>query len=296
MNTADRCAICTEELSDTGLKVNDNLVSGEQFLILSCRHCGLLQTYPRPMEDKMGDYYRSSGYISHSESPETLFRKLYFFIRKITINRKIKYLGRYSAGGSKILDYGCGTGEFLAKCIEKGFGGQGLEPDEKARAAAQKLINRKILNSNQQLAKLEYGTFDIITLWHVLEHIYDLDMTMDLFGNLLKNNGTLVLAVPNYESYDAGLYGETWAGYDVPRHLYHFNEKSIRALADKYGFFLLRKKPLLFDSFFVSLLSEKQKKSSLSLLKATVTGFISNFHGMTGLNPYSSQIYFLRKK
>jgi len=290
------CVICQNELKGSDFKVKDYLVSEESFSLLECYDCGLVHTSPVPPEKSLGDYYKSSEYFSHTDKPKSLLQKIYFFVRKIMINKKIKFINNYCQNGEKILDYGCGTGEFLAKCVKNGLKAKGLEPDDDARKIAENLLKIKIAHGFDELEESEKGIFNVITLWHVIEHVYDLNNTMEQLKNLLSNKGTLVLAVPNRDSYDAKFYKSEWGGFDVPRHLYHFNTKAINSLAKIHGFCVIKRRPLIFDSFFVSLLSEKQKYFPLRVLNAIIIGSLSNIRAFLGLNPYSSQVYFLQKE
>ncbi len=247
-------------------------------------------------ENEMQALYQLPEYVSHTEKPVTFFEKVYFFIRKRMIKRKMRYIEDHIKGKPKILDYGCGTGEFLKKCIEKNWNAFGFEPGINASKIAQKKTKINIMIKCEELKQFSEKPLDVITLWHVIEHVADPGKTMTCLNNILKKNGLLVLAVPNYESYDARHYKEEWAGFDVPRHLYHFNDKAIKILGEKYGFQLINKKPLIFDSFFISLISEKKSNTLIKLLKATVIGFISNLYGLLKIKPYSSQAYFFKKK
>jgi len=293
---AAKCVICLGRLNNDDFKVKDSLVSGDYFSILECKNCGLGHTCPVPAEHNLGYYYKSVEYFSHTDKPRSLLQVVYQHVRKIMITKKIGFINKYSKNGKRILDYGCGTGDFLAKCVEKGWGACGLEPDIDARKIAEKSHNIKIADNLNELEHAETETFDVITLWHVIEHVYNLNETMIRLKKLLSENGVLVLAVPNRESYDAKHYKTKWGGYDVPRHLHHFNDKAIQSLAKRHGLIVIDRKPLIFDSFFVSLLSENQKFFPLRAVKALIIGSVSNIRAFFGLNPYSSLVYFLQSQ
>lgn len=218
---------------------------------------------------------------------------LYQTVRNFTNKSKAKLVQRLSKGKS-ILDIGCATGEFLIACKQKGFIVYGVEPNEKAREVA--LENHKlVINDLSFLDECESNSFDVITMWHVLEHVHEINKRMQQVYRLLREDGTAIIALPNYESYDAAHYKENWAAYDVPRHLFHFNKTSFETLAKKNGFQLREILPMKFDSYYVSLLSEKYLNGKGSLVKATFRGFLSNLKARQNNNQYSSLIYIISK-
>jgi len=291
-----KCILCCEKLAGTDRKVTDHFCTGKKFDLLICPGCELIYTSPLPSKDKIGEFYRFSGYVSHSEKPGNFFQRIYFFIRKIMIKKKIRFIKPHLGDSKRILDYGSGTGVFLARCIKNNFNAFGYEPDDRAGNIAREKIGSDVMLSLQDIDNQQLEKFDMVTLWHVLEHIYDLDPAMKRFNRILRDKGMLVLALPNYESFDASYYKELWGGYDVPRHLYHFNFNAIKVLAKKYGYVLLKARPLVFDSYFVSLLSEKYKKNPIFIARAMLIGLISNLYGLMGFKPYSSMVYFLKKQ
>ncbi len=297
MKVIQECLVCGEDVSQYKTPVKDYLVSGDKFDLVVCSKCGLLHTSPAPLKKDIYKYYQSQDYISHLQSPTTILQKIYFVVRNIMLNKKFRIVKKHCTSEDKILDFGCGTGEFLSKCISKGMQGYGLEPDSKARNVARKVVEGQVFEDIGELHQLSNEFFDIITLWHVIEHIHDLNESMEVFFNYLKYGGVLILAVPEHESYDAKFYKNKWAAYDVPRHLYHFNKESITYLANKHGFSLVQIKPLIFDSFYISLISEKRNKFIIvKYLRAVLVGLRSNIQGLMGLNPFSSQIYVLKKE
>lgn len=248
-------------------------------------------TSPRPDDELLGKYYESEDYVSHSDTDKGLVNFAYQKVKAITLKQKEKLISSFNST-KKLLDIGCGTGDFLVHCKNKGWEVEGLEPDSKARKRA---IEKGIKNVSDLDAfyDLKDNSFGIITMWHVLEHVADLNEYMVKLHSILEENGRLLIAVPNPESPDAEKYGAFWAAYDVPRHLFHFSKKNINDLSEKHGFRVENIKPMIFDSYYVSMLSEKYKEGSV--INAAINGFISNLKAKKSTN-YSSLIYILSKK
>lgn len=272
------------------LKCKDYLVSGEIFNLLYDDELDMLKTDPQPSYEKLGMYYESDEYISHTDSRKTIFDKIYQFIKSLNLSNKLKLIKRYVGADAKILDIGCGTGDFISYAVRKNFNAVGTEPNNKARNIGQSK-NLKIYEDSRDFLPTQ---FDVITMWHVLEHISDLESFIAELHRLLSDKGVLVVAVPNFKSFDAKFYKEFWAAYDVPRHLWHFSKTSIKALFSKGNFHLVAVKPMLFDSFYISLLSEKHKTGRLKYVRAFFIGCYSNIKAFF-TREHSSQIYILRK-
>ena len=268
----------------------DHTVSGENFEIRRDENFDLLATFPRPEDEKLPEYYKSEKYISHTDSENSLVDKVYQKVKGRMLQKKLSWISSERKGAGAILDFGAGTGDFLLEAKKKGWKVEGVEPNSDARNLAKK----KGVSLNENLSAFENESFDVITLWHVLEHVPDLDAQIKELSRLLKKDGLLIIAVPNFKSYDAYFYQEHWAAFDVPRHLYHFSRNAIRDIFKFHSFELTAEKPLLFDSYYVSLLSEKYKGSSLAPLKGFKTGLISNLKAKS-TGEYSSLAYFLRK-
>jgi 2-polyprenyl-3-methyl-5-hydroxy-6-metoxy-1,4-benzoquinol methylase len=296
MHSITQCPVCQGNSFVHHLACIDHTVSHETFTIIKCRTCDLLITSPRPDQSEIGKYYQSSNYISHTTATSSLFDVVYKIARAFTLLWKIKLLKeniKHNTNPQKILDIGCGTGEFLAKCKQKGFSITGVEPSDVARANAEKETEQHIYSSLENVQ----GTFDCITLWHVLEHVHDLNHYVTELKNKLSKNGTIFIAVPNHECRDAQFYKEQWAGYDVPRHLWHFNRKSMTTLINNHSLRLQKVLPMKLDAFYVSMLSEKhirKTSSTTGVLKGFLTGLNSNNAG-TRTTEYSSLIYIVRK-
>lgn len=276
----------------TYIKVKDHSVSGEEFQLIVNNEYGYLETTPQPLVEKLPEYYKSENYISHTNAKRNLFEKTYHVIRNIALKRKLKLINSFSSEEKNLLDIGCGTGAFLKTAKDDGWEVFGIEPNEKAREIANKSCEGSVFNS-EELEIFKTKSFDVITLWHVLEHLPNLDAQVLILKTLLKPNGTLVIAVPNYKSYDAKYYKNFWAAYDVPRHLWHFSRESILRLFKTVEMKVVNTLPMVFDAFYVSLLSEKYKNSLLKIIPAFFIGWLSNSKAKRS-GEYSSIIYVIK--
>lgn len=293
MEELKKCPVCGSKESGPFLFTKDYFLSGEEFTISKCRSCGFRFTNPRPLAEELGRYYQSTDYISHSDARKGLFASVYQQVRKYTLGRKYALISKYHQQG-KILDIGCATGQFLHYMGNRGWDVAGIEPDEKTRERAIAEFDLKVF-PEEQLNIFEKSSFDVISMWHVLEHVSDLNQRVAQLKQLLKPGGTLVIALPNCNAYDARKYGPFWAGYDVPRHLYHFTKADVDLLFGKYGFTIVRVLPMRFDAFYVSLLSEKYKSGKMRWVPALWNGFWSNLKAGQK-NGFSSHIYVLKSK
>lgn len=278
------------------LKVKDYSVSGETFELVYNTEYGFLETTPQPDLEKLPKYYESEDYISHTDTKRNVFEKIYHVVRKISLKRKLKLINgfvSYNALNDKsLLDVGCGTGAFLQTAKKHGWVVKGIEPNLQARTSANIKTDNSVYKS-EKLFELEENQFDVITLWHVLEHLPNLEEHIKTFKKVLKPNGTLIIAVPNYKSYDASYYKNYWAAYDVPRHLWHFNRKSISKLMSKAHMEVKKTKPMFFDAFYVSLLSEKFKSGKMNIFKGFFVGGLSNLKSLR-TKEASSLIYVIK--
>lgn len=274
------------------LTVKDHSVSGEDFQLLINNRFGFLETYPAPLPDKLTEYYKTEDYISHTDTKRNLFEKVYHFVRSLALKRKLNLINSFSTEEKKLLDIGCGTGDFLQTIQQDNWMVSGIEPDKNARQIANSKTNN-VVSDIDQMTLFESHSFDVITLWHVLEHLPNLDEQISMLKRLLKKKGTLVIAVPNFKSFDANYYKEFWAAYDVPRHLWHFSQEAIQSIFERNSFKIEKVLPLIFDSFYVSLLSEKYKTGKSNLFSGFKTGLLSNMKAKkTG--EYSSLIYIIK--
>ena len=295
MHYLSACPVCQQEANFSAfLSCKDYTVSNHTFHLEQCQSCGFVATNPRPADHDLPRYYQSPAYISHSDISTNLIDKVYKVSRNFTLKWKYDLVHRHSTTKpSSILDFGCGTGSFLQECQRHKMSVSGVEPSEAARTQAIRNTNIKIHADIHELN----GPFDTITLWHVLEHVSDLNGTIEKLKENLSENGTMFIAVPNLNSDDAKTYGEHWAAYDVPRHLWHFSRNTMKKLLTSHQLKLHHVLPMRLDAFYVSLLSEKYKRGEKGLsnmTRAIMQGIRSN-QKATRTQEYSSLIYIVRK-
>ena len=270
------------------INVKDFSVSGESFSLLQNEEGEILKTTPTPSLEKLPSYYESEDYISHTDGQRSLFEKIYQIVKRNAIQQKVKLIGKFSQKG-QLLDIGAGTGDFLVAAKKDGWQTLGIEPNKNAKTLAE----NKGVNFADQLEVISDDSFDVITMWHVLEHVPNLEYQLKQLKRICKPGGIVIIAVPNYKSFDAQYYKEFWAAYDVPRHLWHFSKNGIQKLFAQQNFQLVKMKPMWFDSFYVSLLSEKYKNGKMNFIKGFLVGFYSNLSGIFK-NEYSSHIYVFK--
>lgn len=287
------CPSCLNHDFITHLELDDYFLSQEHFTITKCTNCGLMITVPQPKPSEIGKYYKSSEYVSHATKKSGIESYVYNFVRKITLSSKTSLIKKY-ATGNRLLDLGCATGVFLDHCQRKGYSVKGIEPDENAREYACQQFGLSV-HDTTHLHELSPRSFDIITMWHVLEHVSDLNERMDHVNNLLTDVGTVFIALPNPSSYDAQFYNKFWAAYDVPRHLYHFTQDSFTSLMHKHSLQIVKVIPMIYDSYYISLQSEKYKNGRKSFSKSFYRGLRSNLYARSNNMNYSSLIYILKK-
>jgi 2-polyprenyl-3-methyl-5-hydroxy-6-metoxy-1,4-benzoquinol methylase len=291
-----KCPLCKSGNVLNHLEVKDLAVSKKTFILCRCDSCQLLFTNPRPNEEEIGPYYDFPEYYSHEDKVTSITQWLYQKIRNYSLKKKVALIDSLVTKGT-VYDYGCGTGQFIQQAATQGWQVKGIEPNEKARAQASKKNPDSVLSSITELQ--ETDTADVITLFHVLEHIHALRKTVKRILTHLKSGGYLIIAVPNHRSADAQYYGSDWAGWDVPRHLYHFNTAAMEAFQAEFDLEKVSTLPMVFDSYYVSLLSEKYRNPTASLLmtylRASYQGFLSNKKAAKP-GDYSSNIFIYRKK
>lgn len=289
------CPKCKNSEFEPFLQCTDFTVTKEKFYIVSCKQCDFKFTNPRPESKSIHKYYDSENYISHSNNNSGFFNKIYHYIKKVTIKNKIRIIEKLQPKNKTLLDIGCGTGSFLGIIQSKGWNVKGIEPNEKARKAAIEDHSITVLDESE-LINLPNNSFSVITMWHVMEHVHSIKQRTHEIYNLLETGGFAIIAVPNHTSWDAKYYSEYWAAYDVPRHLSHFSPQTIKELFNESNLKHIKSLPMKFDSYYVSLLSEKYKNSQLQPLKALLIGLYSNLKTNNNAEKYSSVIYVFQKK
>ncbi|MDP1621813.1 MAG: methyltransferase domain-containing protein [Bacteroidales bacterium] len=292
--TIDNCPVCEKKSFSPFLDIKDHFLTGELFSIQKCDTCGFKFIDPRPDKMEIGRYYQSEDYISHDAKKSNIISRIYKLVRVVSIKSKYILVRKHVQHGM-ILDIGCGTGEFLHYCNSRGFDVTGVEPNDKANQYAQEVNGIPVFKRLSEMPENQ-GCFHCITMWHVLEHVHDLNETIRLVKSRLHPDGIFIVAVPNCNSWDAKEYGKFWAAYDVPRHLYHFTAATMKKLVANHGFEIRKKIPQKFDAYYVSMLSEKYRTGRNNYFKALFFGFWSNLQAGKYDRGSSSQIFVLSLK
>lgn len=288
-----KCPWCESEKTQFRLWLKDEFLTQEEFQICECLKCGLLFTDPRPGKHEIGKYYQSEEYYSHQENKTGFIPKLYESVKSVNLKKKYKMATKGIAKG-RVLDIGCGVGDFLHTMEQKGWETVGIEPSEEAKAIAKKRIKAQVLDTEEQ-ETLPENSFDLITMWHVLEHVDDLHWQLNQLERLVKPNGRVVIAVPNYNSYDGVFYKEKWAAYDVPRHLNHFNQETLVRMFKNNNFTHIKTEKLIWDAYYISYMSENYKHHSSPLVRGVFRGLVSNLKARRS-GEWSSLVYIFEKK
>jgi 2-polyprenyl-3-methyl-5-hydroxy-6-metoxy-1,4-benzoquinol methylase len=290
------CPVCNSNAIQKVLDIKDYTVSQEIFEVWHCNNCSFRFTQNIPSASNIGPYYQSANYVSHSDTQEGFIHRAYHMVRTHTLKVKRQLIQQVTGkNAGDLIDVGAGTGAFSKTMKDANWNVTGLEPDDTARKNALEINGLELL-SPDHLYHFPENSYDAITMWHVLEHVHDLHGYLEKFHSILRKDGKLVIAVPNYTSYDATVYQQYWAAYDVPRHLYHFSPESMTQLAKSKGFRIKTIKPMWFDSYYVSMLSEQYKRGKNNYLSAVWNGLISNLNSLFKPKKCSSVIYILEKQ
>lgn len=294
--THERCPLCKGSDIKKRFSCKDHFATGEEFGICECHACGFVFTQNVPDEKEIGRYYESQDYISHSNTKKGFFNKVYHIVRTIMLHRKVNLIEKLTLlKNGKVLDYGAGTGYFARAMAKEGWEVTAIEKSPQARELSLKEFKFEML-PEEYLSKIGNKEFDVVTLWHVMEHIQELDMFWDELYRIIDDTGIAVIALPNCKSYDAMKYKENWAAYDVPRHLWHFTPNTIMRWGEKHGFILERQITMPFDGFYISMLSERYKGSRTASIRGIWNGLMGWLATSTHREASSSIIYVFRKK
>jgi 2-polyprenyl-3-methyl-5-hydroxy-6-metoxy-1,4-benzoquinol methylase len=286
-----KCPVCNNEQFKKDIICEDYAVSHEIFQIVTCINCNFSFTNPRPNQKDIGKYYQSAEYISHQDDNKGLINKLYYIVKNKNLKSKLHLINKLQKKGN-LLDIGCGTGSFLEICQNGGWRVTGIEPDLLAR---EKAIEKTKGEVKENIFELSHQKYDLITMWHVLEHMHDLNRSIEKIKSLLSSTGKLIIAVPNRNSYDARKFGEYWAAYDIPRHLYHFTQPTLIKLMNQHQLKIQQILPMKYDAYYISLMSLKYKNKQPNYFSALFAGFISNQWAKKNDNNYSSLTYIFSR-
>jgi SAM-dependent methyltransferase len=295
MTAISQCPVCMGQTFVPFQQCEDYTVSHETFQLVTCQHCSFVLTNPRPNEFELSKYYESDNYVSHAKEARSIFDNVYRTIRTFAIQWKVGIVIKQSPSTPKLalLDFGCGTGSFLKQCEQKGWTIAGVEPSDSARSIANTILQNTVKKDLSEIPE----QFEAITLWHVLEHVPNLDDVFKALKSKLANDGAMFIAVPNHQSLDAKYYAKHWAGYDVPRHLSHFDKRTMETFIQKHGCKIVDIVPMKLDAYYVSMLSEAYKANTrnlLTLLRGAIAGLKSNLSARKN-SEYSSLIYIIKK-
>lgn len=282
------CPVCAAEQFIEYAHIKDFFLTQEVFKVDQCNVCGLLLTNPFPENSEISKYYDSTEYFSHPDKKKSIIGWVYEWVKKRNIRYKFKLATSGILAGN-VLDIGCGSGDFLFYAKSKFWNVSGIEPNDKARAFSQKKTESLIYHP-EKINSIADSSFDVITMWHVLEHVEELNEQCKQIKRLIKPGGRIVIALPNIGSEDAKRYGNYWAGFDVPRHLYHFGFDQIRMLMNNHGFGFLKREPLHWDAYYVSMLSEKYRYKRINPFRFVINGWISNIKARKS-REFSSNVY-----
>lgn len=294
MENLKTCLVCSHTQFTKELTCKDYVATGESFDLMRCNNCSFLFTNPRPEASKIGPYYQSDRYVSHAGNKQSFsfMYKVYDWVRDYSIGKKLEHIKTYHPNGN-LMDLGCGLGYFLDGVVkDNSFNALGVDVSDEAIEYVKNKFGYDVKNENQ-LDSLPEHSFDVITQWHVLEHVHTLNERMQQLKRLLKPNGTMFIAVPNSDSWDAKHYKQFWDGYDVPRHLYHFNQKSFNTLMQKHGFKVVETKSMPFDAPYISMRSEVHKGNKFEMLRGAISGLRSTIAASKN-NDHSSLLFVVK--
>jgi 2-polyprenyl-3-methyl-5-hydroxy-6-metoxy-1,4-benzoquinol methylase len=296
MTETGSCLVCGSTGTEVLFTAKDHLVSGEDFVLKRCNVCGFTFTADPPDEKNIARFYLSENYISHSDKKQNLTDRVYHLARNYMLREKYKLVKKMS-GREKgtLVDIGSGSGYFADYMNRKGWNVTGIELSEPAREYSISKFGLTVV-SPTEISAIKDGSADCVTLWHVLEHLYEPVMWLREINRILKDDGKCIIALPNIQSADAGWFGNGWAALDVPRHLWHFSLATLQAFIKDHGFICSKAIPLPLDIYYIATLSYKNRGCRLPLLRGTITGLFLNVRSLFKKERASSLIYVISKQ
>jgi 2-polyprenyl-3-methyl-5-hydroxy-6-metoxy-1,4-benzoquinol methylase len=286
------CPLCGSPKTRFAFSCPDHLVTGEEFPLHQCNDCQFLYSGRLPSEADAQKYYDSPSYTPHATDRKNLMMRTIGFCRTF-IRQPIKrtWVRKWSKKRmGTLIDIGSGTGEFAVFMQKSGWAVTCIEPNQDARnfCASQGLT----VFDTDRVPTLPDHSFNVVTLWHVLEHVYDIHGTMQTIRRLLQPDGTAFIALPNYSSKEASWYGRMWTGYEMPRHPSHFSPATFAHLASMYDMEIVALRPFVLDAFYLSILSEQHRKGWF--ISALFHGLASAIVGLLQPKLASSVLYVIR--
>lgn len=288
------CPICDSTKIAEVQEIKDHSHTGETFHVVRCENCDFHFTQDTPDASSIAPYYKSDNYVSHSDTQKGIFFKLYHIVRNHMLKKKRNLtIATSGTNAGNLLDIGTGTGYFPDIMKSSGWNVEGIEQDPDTRKYASEKFGFDVYDTDQLFA-LKKDNYNAISMWHVLEHVHNLNEYVAQIHKLLKKEGVFIVAVPNHTSVDAKYYKEYWAAWDIPIHLWHFHPATMQKLMEKHGFNVKTIQPMPFDAVYVSMLSEQYKSGSK--LPGLIKGLKFALNGRFKTEACSSVIYIMEKK
>ena len=296
MTETGSCLVCGSTDPAVLFTAKDHLVSGKNFVLKKCRVCSFTFTSDPPDEKDITKFYISEDYISHSDKKQSLTDHVYHLARNYMLRKKhnlVRKMSRRETG--TLVDIGSGTGYFADYMNGNGWKVKGIELSEQARKYSVSRFGLTVV-SPSEVSAIKDESADCVTLWHVLEHLYDPVMWLKEIKRILKDDGKCIIALPNIKSADAEWFGNEWAALDVPRHLWHFSPGTLPAFINGHGFICKKVIPMPLDIYYISTLSYKNRGCRLSLVRGMITGLFLTVRSLTNKDRASSLIYVISKQ
>lgn len=294
-----RCPVCDHDESSIRYSFAD---AHGAYGLVRCNACGHEFLNSRPTRGSIGIYYSAEAYqpFLSSSHRKSMADRVYAIVRKFSVRWKRRQIERQQKRGS-VLDLGCGTGEFLAEMQRSGWKATGLEPSLEAVKHGREVLGLDIIHAHVDESPLLDQQFDVITMWHALEHVHRLHPALRWIYDTLKPDGRVYVAVPNMSGFDGRFYGKHWVALDPPRHLHHFSYHSMARLIEQHGFKIHSTRQIPLDTLFNVGMSEATLMKSRSflywpwvLIRAGLVTLVSLVQG-TRPGRSSTVLYEIRK-